>query len=163
LSPAIAEDDVPRDSLLELGWVSLDADEAGLLGVLEVVAVALGDFAVDCLLHPGDGVDQAVPPLLHELDRERVLGVDGPHQQHSVLLQFVHWDAFDELVGERVVLDGHSAGGLRGRQLPGRIHHDDVEQTLRHLQLLLDQQVEVEIGDVCADGHCFLPHVAALH
>jgi hypothetical protein len=37
---------------------------------------------------------------------------------------------FDELIGERVILYGHSARGLRGGQLPRWVHHDHVEEAL---------------------------------
>lgn len=57
LPSPIAENDILSHSPSNFGsHVALDADEAGLLGVLEVIAVSLGNFAVDGLLDPGDGI-----------------------------------------------------------------------------------------------------------
>ena len=115
LSSSVTEDDIFGYSLFEFTAVALDANEAGLLGVLEVVAVSLGNLSVDCLLDPGDGVDQFVAPLLHEFDCEGVLGIDGPDDHHSILLQFMHRDPLYPLITERLVLDGDSPRGLGGR------------------------------------------------
>ena len=131
--------------------------------MLQIVAVALGDFVVDGLLDPGDGVDQLVPPLLYQLDGEGVLGIDGPNDDHTVLLQLVDGYLLYVLVAEGVVLYGDASGRLRGRQLPRRVHHDHVEVGLGELQLPLDEVVEVEVGHVCADGHCVLGNVGFAH
>ena len=127
--------------------------------MLQVVPVAFGDLAVDCPLHPGDRVDEAVAPLFHELDCEGVLGVDGPDDQDPVLLQLGDGDLLNPLIGKGVILDSDSSGWLGGRQLPGRVHHDDVEVALGDIQLLLDELVEVEGGHVGTDRHCVLAHV----
>ena len=111
--------------------------------MLQIVAVTLGDFVVDGLLDPGDGVDQLVPPLLYQLDGEGVLGIDGPNDDHTVLLQLVDGYLLYVLVAEGVVLY--------------------VEVGLGELQLPLDEVVEVEVGHVCADGHCVLGNVGFAH
>jgi len=130
LSASIAEDDVPGDPVLHFLRFSFHADEAGFFCVLQIVSVAFCDLSVDCLFDPGDGVHEAVAPLFHQLDSEGVLRVDCPDQQNPAFLQFRHWYLFDELIGERVILYGHSARGLRGGQFPRWVHHDHVEEAL---------------------------------
>ena len=84
----------------QLRGVSLDTDQAGLFGVLQVVPVALGDLAIHSLLHPRDRIDQPIAPLLHEFDSEGILGIDGPDEEHSVLLPFGYRDLLNVLIGE---------------------------------------------------------------
>jgi hypothetical protein len=79
--------------------------------VLQVVSVALGDLPIDRFLHPGYQIHQAVPPLLHQLDREGVLGVDGPHHQYSCLLQLGDGNLFDQIVGEGVIMNNDAKYG----------------------------------------------------
>ena len=71
LASPLTEDYIAFDAPLKprhLFRVALDPDETALLGVLQVETMALGDFAINCLLDPGDLVDQLVPPLLHEVN-----------------------------------------------------------------------------------------------
>ena len=75
-----------------LADVSFDSDKACLLGMLQVVSVALGYLPVDCLLDPCDLVDQFVSVMLHHLQGEPVLGVDYPDEQEAVGLKLVEGD-----------------------------------------------------------------------
>lgn len=80
--------------------------------MLQIVAVPLGNLVVDGLLDPGDGIHQLVAPLLDELDGEGVLGIDGPDDDHPILLQLADRYLLNILIAERVILDGHPARGL---------------------------------------------------
>ena len=55
-----------------------EADEARLLGVLQVKPVGLCEAPVDGLFDPNNLVHQAVAPLLKQLQRKTILGVDHP-------------------------------------------------------------------------------------
>lgn len=57
---------------------NLYTHKAGLFGVLEIVAMAFSDLAIDGFLDPHDLVDQFVAPLFHKRAGIRVLSIDDP-------------------------------------------------------------------------------------
>jgi hypothetical protein len=85
--------------------------------------------------YPGDLINKTIAPTLHELNRKPVLGINDPNEAESLLLQLVDWDIADNLVCEGVVGDGHPPTGVRGGQLPRRVHHNYVV-SLRRKRLL---------------------------
>lgn len=81
-----------------LSDITFDADQAGFLCMLEVVAMALGNLTVNCLLDPGNLVNQGVTILVHHFDCEAVLGVDHPNEKETGFLNLVEWHLHDVLV-----------------------------------------------------------------
>lgn len=129
LAAALAEDDVCLDvELSSFGHVALNSNEAGFLGMLQVVPVTLGDLAVYCLLHPGNLVNELVAVVLHHRDSKAVLGVDHPDQEEPVLLQLVEGNIEHLLIVQRLVGNGDSSGGVGRGKLPGRVASDDVKE-----------------------------------
>ena len=60
LTSAHAEDDIAVDAAFDsVAEIALVADEAGLFGMLKIVAVALIDLTIDGLLDPYDFVDKS--------------------------------------------------------------------------------------------------------
>ena len=81
LSPSLGEDHIGLN--VEVGLVpdiALHANEAGLLGMLQIEAMALGDLAVDGLLYPGYLVNQSVAVLIKHVESKSVLVVDDPDE-----------------------------------------------------------------------------------
>ena len=89
--------------------VALHAHQAGLLGMLQIVAMTLGNLAIDSLLHPGNLIDQLVSECLHHLNGKAVLRVDNPNEQEAVGLDLVKGDILDLLVIQSVVGDGNTS------------------------------------------------------
>lgn len=48
--------------------------------MLQIEAVAFGDFAVYGLFYPGDFVDEFVTILIHHINRKPILGIDDPDE-----------------------------------------------------------------------------------
>lgn len=46
---------------------ALESDQTQLLGMLQVITMALRNLAVHCLLYPADLINQPVPIVLHHL------------------------------------------------------------------------------------------------
>mmetsp|Transcript_6768 Transcript_6768/g.18912 ORF Transcript_6768/g.18912 Transcript_6768/m.18912 type:complete len:214 (+) Transcript_6768:1699-2340(+) len=154
LASTLRIDDVAGDVSNHARWVrALPADQAGLLGVLEVETVALREPAVHRALYPGDLVHKGVSPLLHKLKRKLVLCVDDPHEQEAILLQRREWDLLNESVRELLVPDRNTTSGVRSGQLPGRISHDHVKELACRPALHLGELVKVELANVCVDRH----------
>ena len=60
LTSTHAEDDIAVDAAFDsVAEIALVADEAGLFGMLKIVAVALIDLTIDGLLDPYDFVDKS--------------------------------------------------------------------------------------------------------
>jgi len=123
LSPPLAVDHVTANAFdglvaADLAEVALESDEAGLLCVLQVVAVSVGDAAVHRLFDPADVADHGVAPLLEELQRQPVLGVDDPHEEQPVLLQQVDGQRRDDVVAQLRIAQRHSARRVRRGQHP---------------------------------------------
>ena len=89
LSSPLAKNDIGFNVSTNALRVAFETDKASFFGVLQVVAVALGDFTVNCLLDPHDFIDQFVSMLLHNFKRKPVFGVNDPDEQKSVRLQLV--------------------------------------------------------------------------
>ena len=89
--------------------VALHAHQAGLLGMLQIVAMTLGNFAIDSLLHPGNLIDQLVSECLHHLNGKAVLRVDNPNEKEAVGLDLVEGNILDLLVIKSVVGDGNTS------------------------------------------------------
>ena len=93
LPPPLGEYDISLD--IEVCFVSdvaLDSDETRLLRMLQVKAMAFGDLAVDCLLHPSHLVNKTVAPLVEHVQSKSVLVVDHPDKQETILLDLVQRD-----------------------------------------------------------------------
>ena len=90
--------------------VALHAHQAGLLGMLQIVAMALGNLAIDSLLHPGNLIDQFVSVLLHHINGHAVLRVDNPDEKETVGLDLVEGDIQNLLVIQSVVGDSDTSG-----------------------------------------------------
>ena len=89
--------------------VAFHAHQAGLLGMLEIVAMALGNLPIDSLLHPSNFIDQLVSECLHHLNGKAVLRVDNPNEQEAVGLDLVEGDILDLLVIQSVIGDGDTS------------------------------------------------------
>lgn len=137
----------------------LDTDQTRLFGMLQVEAVAFGDLAVDSLLDPDDLVDELVAPVAHHLAGHGVLRIDDPvhssvpHKEEACLLKSSDRQSRDQVVCQGRVTNRDASGRLRRRELPRRIHHDNVEKPASVLHLRLDEPVEVELGDISVDRH----------
>ena len=78
--------------------------------MLQIVAMTLGNLAIDGLLHPGYLIDQLVSEVLHHLNGKAVLRVDNPDEQEAVGLDLVEGDIPDLLVIQSVIGNGDSSG-----------------------------------------------------
>lgn len=107
---------------------ALRPDEARLLRVLQVVAMAFRNLAIDGLLHPSDLVHERVALLLHHLYREAVFGIDDPYEEESILLQFFERDVHHLLIVECVVCYRDTSRGIGRRELPWRITGNNIEK-----------------------------------
>jgi hypothetical protein len=155
LASPLAENYVFGDSSFNsVLQISLNSQEACFFRVLQIKSMTFGNFSVDCLLDPGNRVDNFVAPyFFHQVDCKCIFCIDGPNdKQSTIFLEF--WDRyfFDVLIIEAVILDGNTSGRLRSRKFPWRIHHNDVEIGLADLKLFFDEIIEVEFGDIGTDG-----------
>jgi len=99
LSSPLAKYDIRLYIFIVQLEISLIAHQARLLGMLEIEAMALGYFPIDCLLDPVDGVDYLVAPsFLHHVDRPLEFSVDHPDEEESLLLQHGDGDLLDGLI-----------------------------------------------------------------
>ena len=89
--------------------------------------MGLGEAAAVGDLDPDDLIDELVTPLLELLEGPLVLRIDDPDEDEAVLLELGDGEVRDGVVGELAVSEGHASGRVRGGELPGRVHHDDVE------------------------------------
>ena len=86
LTPSVAEYHISSHSLLQFVRISFNTYQTGLLCMLKIISVSLGNFSVNSLLDPSDRVNNFVPPLLHQLDSEHIFGINGPDDEHSIFL-----------------------------------------------------------------------------
>lgn len=164
LASPLTKDHIGDEIRLIVSEISLDAYHTTFLRVLQVEPVTLGNFPVHCFLHPVDVIYHFIPPLfLHRLHCPLVLGIYHPHEQEPCTLQLRHWDVLNGLIVETAVLDGDTTGWLGGGELPWRVHHDDIKLPVADLQLLLQQVLEVKLGDICADRDGIVAHWRFLH
>lgn len=119
--------------------------------MLKIIPVTLIDLSIDSLLDPGDLVNHRVVVMLHELYGKAILCVDDPEQQEAVCLQAIQRNVFDDLVTQLLVSDGDTAGRVSRSKLPGRISHNDVEQSAASDALLVfDKAIPVNFFDAFA-------------
>jgi hypothetical protein len=80
--------------------------------MLQVVAVALGNLAIDCLLDPGDLIDKLVAEMLHHFDGHAILGINDPNKEETVCLDLVKGDIHDLLVVQGVIGNSYTSCGV---------------------------------------------------
>ena len=93
LSSSLREDDIGHD--IEHSFVShisLDADQASLLGVLKVEAMTFSNFPVDCLLDPCDFIDKLIAELVEYIEGKSVLSINDPNEEKALSLDLVKWN-----------------------------------------------------------------------
>mmetsp|Transcript_6223 Transcript_6223/g.13605 ORF Transcript_6223/g.13605 Transcript_6223/m.13605 type:complete len:364 (+) Transcript_6223:461-1552(+) len=155
LAPPLREDDVaahpPQGGAG--GAVPPLAHQAHLLGVLQVVAVALGHAPVDCHLHPHNLVHKLVAPFLKLVQGPLVLCINDPDEEKAVLLKLRNGQVGDIVVAELAVTKGHATGGVCSCKLPRRVHHD-------HIELCMTiQLVPAVSGDISVNRYTVWRHL----
>jgi hypothetical protein len=116
--------------------------------MLEVVAMTLGNFAVDGLLDPGDLVDELVAILLHHVEGKTIFGVDNPNEQEAVALDLIEGDVQDVLVIQSVIRNGHSSCRIGRGKLPRRVNCYHIEEPSTKILLALSKKIEIELGHI---------------
>lgn len=86
--------------------------------------------------------------LLEHVEGKLVLAVDDPHEDETILLDVAQWYVLDAIVSQRSVCDGDTSRWIGRRQLPWRVHADDVKESATMFHLLLAKPLEVKICDV---------------
>jgi len=74
---------------------------------------------------------------LEEIEGELILVVDHPDEKEAVTLHVLERKSLDFVVGHRRVGNRHASGGVGRRELPWRVHADDVEEAACVLHLAL--------------------------
>ncbi len=120
--------------------------------MLKVETMSFCNFTIDCFLHPVYGINQFVTPFsFHRVHCPLKLGIDHPHKQKTLFLQFINWNSLNQIITQTWILDCYSSWRLRGWQPPWRIHHQNIELTIAYFKLFRNQLIEIEFGNVCTD------------
>jgi hypothetical protein len=96
LSSPLTEYDIALD--VEAGFVrdiAADSNEAGLFGMLKIVAVPLCNLAIHSLLNPGNFIDKTIIILLHHVQGHAIFCIDHPDKKEPVTLNLVKGDVED--------------------------------------------------------------------
>lgn len=124
LSSSFTENYVASNVCLEARRmkITLEANNAAFLSMLQIVPMSFGYFAVHCLLDPCHFIDYFVPPLFYEFTRKSVFCVNGPmlstwlpDTDKTICLKPLYGNCFNGFVHQAIVLDGYSSRGLRCR------------------------------------------------
>ena len=128
--------------------------------MLQIETVTFGYFSIHSLLDPVYGIDHLVPPsLLHHIDRPLEFCINHPNKKKPLFLQHRYRYLLNSLIPQAGILNCNSPGRLGTRQSPGWIHHYHIELSVRHLQLLLYQILEVKFSHIRTYGNRIITHI----
>jgi hypothetical protein len=126
--------------------------------VLQVVAMAFVDLAIDGLLDPDNLVNQPIPlnlrhlliaVSLEKMDCESVLVVDDPDKEEAVFLKIIEGQlVHDFVILKGIIGDGDTTRWVRRRKLPGWIHRNHIEHPTCVFLLSLNQVLKFELGHI---------------
>lgn len=148
LSPSQAKNNIRNHFFLNL-QVSLNPNQTSFFSMLKPISMTFGYFIIASFLNPNNLIHILVPPVIHQLQGDSVLGIDSPKEQKSFFLQLGHRQGFDQLVRKGFIRNCDSSSRSRARKLPGRVHHNDIKKLLLDLQLTVNQTLEVVRPHIC--------------